>query len=124
MTRDETILRERLKGDTLHAIGGRHGLSHEGVRYVVARETRRMIDEIHLDLLTSHATGEAPSFVIPEHGGEDFDLAMEYVQFVTRELAERGMRVRVEYRPTYNGVVLALVDAEPPANSAMNRSTR
>jgi hypothetical protein len=40
MTRDETILRERLKGDTLHAIGERHGLCHEGARQIANREGR------------------------------------------------------------------------------------
>jgi hypothetical protein len=124
MTRDEAMLNDHLAGASLRELGQRYSLSHEGVRLAIARQGRQVIDRIHLDLLTSHATGEMPTFVVPGHAGPDFDLALEYVRWVTQELEERGLKVRVHYRPTYSpaGVVLALEDAGPPSNRAKVRN--
>lgn len=118
MNRDETMLNDHLAGASLRDLGQRHGLSHEGVRLAIAREGRKVIDQIHLALLTSHATGELPTFLVPGNAGPDFDLALEYVRWVTQELDERGVNVRVHYRQTWSpaGVVLALEDADPPSN--------
>jgi hypothetical protein len=86
MTRDEAMLNDHLAGASLRELGQRYSLSHEGVRLAIARQGRQVIDRIHLDLLTSHATGEMPTFVVPGHAGPDFDLALEYVRWVTQEL--------------------------------------
>jgi hypothetical protein len=122
MTRDETMFRQRMKNASFREIAEAQGLTAEGVRLAVAREGRRQVDRLHLDLLSSHATGELPAFAIPGHAGPDFDLAMEYVQWSARELSERGLRVLVHYRPVHNGVVIALEDADPPSNRTKVRN--
>jgi hypothetical protein len=122
MTRDETMFRERLKGASFSDIAETQSLTGEGVRLAVAREGRKQIDRLHLDLLASHATGDFPAFAIPGHAGPDFDLAMEYVQWAARELSQRGLRVLLHYRPVHNGVVIALEDADPPSNRTKVRN--
>jgi hypothetical protein len=124
MTRDQQMLKERIGGATFERIGIHHSVTTSGARQIVNRAGRRMIDTIHLDLLTSHATGSLPTFLIPDHAGPDFDEAVETVQWVCRELDGRGIRVEVIYRPVHNGVVIALADADPPQNSKATRSTR
>jgi len=46
MSRDQEVLVERLRGDTLATIAEHHDLSVEGVRLVVAREGRRHIERL------------------------------------------------------------------------------
>jgi hypothetical protein len=111
---DQAILTERLRGRTLRDLADVTGLSPEGVRVVVAREGRKQIDQIELQLMVNTKTDDLLALVVPGHGGPDFDLAMGYVQWVVRELDERGIRVQVHYRPTYNGVVMALEDVTRP----------
>ena len=48
---DETILTERIRGRTLRDLADTTGLTPEGVRFVVARESRRQLDRIELALL-------------------------------------------------------------------------
>jgi hypothetical protein len=121
--RDDAVFRERLLGADLRDIAKRHDLSPEGVRIVVAREGRRQVDEIHLALVASHATGELPAIAIPDHGGEDFDLAMEWVRWIVDQLSRVGMRVKVHYRPVFNGIVVALEDRDPPLNSKLTKES-
>ena len=111
---DQAILTERLRGRTLRDLAETTGLTPEGVRFVVAREGRQQIDRIELALLANTKTDDVLGFVVPGHGGEEFDLALSYVQWVVRELTGRGIRVAVHYRPTENGVLLALEDTTRP----------
>ena len=111
---DAAILTERLRGRTLRDLAGETGMSPEGVRVVVAREGRKQIDRIELALLANTKSDDVLAFAIPDHGGPDFDLAMEYAQWVVAQLTERGIRVAVHYRATHNGVVLALEDVTRP----------
>lgn len=111
--RDTAVLNERLRGDTLRNIGERHDLTPEGVRVVVAREGRRQIDELEMRLMVNRRTGDTEAFVIPDHGGPDFDVALGYFQWAIRELAGRGVQVRVHYRPAHNGVVFGVEDVTP-----------
>jgi hypothetical protein len=111
--RDTVVLNERLRGDTLRTIGDRHDLTPEGVRLVVAREGRRRIDELEMRLMVGRRTGEVEAFVIPDHGGPDFDVALGYFHWAMRELAKRGVKVRVHYRPAHNGVVFGVEDVTP-----------
>ena len=80
----------------------------------MVREGRTHIDRIELDLLATTKTDEVVAFVVPDHGGPDFDLAMEYVRWVVAELTKRDIKVAVHYRATSNGVVLALEDVTRP----------
>lgn len=109
-TRNQQILAERLTGESLQAIATRHGITHAGVRYVVASEARRQIDDLELRLLANRQTGELEAFVIPELGGPDFDTAMAYFTWAMKELAAREINVKVHYRPTPEGVVFAVED--------------
>jgi hypothetical protein len=111
---DHSLLAERLRGRTFAELADRTGLTGEGARFVVAREARRQIDRIELDLLVATKTDEVVAFVVPDHGGENFDLALEYVRWVVAELTKREIKVAVHYRPTYNGVVVALEDVTRP----------
>jgi hypothetical protein len=105
------MLRERLQGSTLAEVGARHDLTAEGVRVIVAREGKRQIDELAARLRANRETGEVEAFVIPEHSGPDFDLALSYFQWCVKQLAQRGVEVRVHYRPAHNGVVIGGVRA-------------
>lgn len=90
---------------------------------VVAREGRKQIDRIELDLLAATKTDEVVAFVVPGHGGPDFDLALEYVRWVVAELTERGIKVAVHYRAVENGVVLALEDVTGAEEDSMTTAT-
>ncbi len=107
---DSAILTERLRGRTLRDLADTNALSPEGVRVVVAREGRKQIDEIELALLVGTKDDSVLAFVVPDHAGPDFDLALAYIQWVTAELTKRGVKIAVHYRPTENGIVLALED--------------
>jgi hypothetical protein len=89
-------------------------MTAEGIRLVVAREGRKQIDRIELDLLAATKTDEVVTLVVPGHGGPDFDLALEYVRWVVAELTERDIKVAVHYRAVENGVALALEDVMRP----------
>jgi hypothetical protein len=85
---DQALLSERLRGRTLRDLADTTVLSIEGVRVVVAREGGKQIDEIELALLANTKTDDLLAFVVPEHGGPDFDSAMSYVQWVCRDEAK------------------------------------
>ena len=110
MERDAQVLAERLGGDTLKEIAERHDLSIEGARVVIFREARKQIDALELRLLANRKTGDVELFLIPDHGGPDFDLAIEYFQWCLRELAARDVDVKVHYRPVENGVCFGVED--------------
>ena len=88
---DDTILTERLRGRTLRDLADTNNMTAEGIRLVVVRAGRKQIDRIELDLVKATKTDEVVAFVVPDHGGEDFDLALSYVQWVVAELTERGV---------------------------------
>jgi hypothetical protein len=106
--RDQQVLTERIAGGTLRDIGARHGLSHEGVRVVADRAARRHLDDLQARLAANIATDNLEVLLIPGHSGPDFDEAIAYVQWVTRELAGRGVKLRVHYRPADSGVAFGL----------------
>jgi glyoxylase-like metal-dependent hydrolase (beta-lactamase superfamily II) len=110
--RDQHVLAERIRGDTLKEIGLSHGLSIEGVRVVLAREGRRQIDDLERRLRANVETGELDTLLIPGHGGPDFDLALAYMRWALRELHDRGIAVRVHYRNIQAGVIFGL-ELEP-----------
>jgi hypothetical protein len=108
--RDQQILVERSRGDTRREIGERHGLSHEAVRLIVVREGRNQIDDLELRLLANRKTGDVELYLIPDHGGPEFDLAIDYFQWCLRQLAERGVETQIHYRPVPNGVAFGIED--------------
>ena len=106
--RDESILSERIAGDTLRTIADRHGLSHEGVRFVADRAARCQLDDLERRLRANVGTDDLEVLLVPDHGGPEFDQAIAYVQWVTRALAQRGVELKVHYQATYNGVAFGL----------------
>ncbi len=108
--RDREVLHERIRGDTLREIGERHDLTPEGARLVVAREGRRHIDDLELRLMVNRKTGDVEAFLIPDHSGPDFDLAIAYFRWAMNELGTRNVDVRIHYRPVPEGVVFAVED--------------
>jgi len=108
--RDTRILLDRVRGDTLAAIGKRYGMTHQNAHVVVLREGTRQINDLEMRLLANRATGDVELFLIPDHGGPDFDLAIEYVRWALRELAQRGVQTRVHYRAAENGVAFGVED--------------
>ena len=79
--------RSSASGYAAHAphLADTNGLSPEGVRVVFAREGQKQITEIELALLVNTKTNDLVALVVPDHGGPDFDLALNYVQWVLRE---------------------------------------
>ena len=108
--RDTQILLDRVRGDTLAAIGERYGMTHQNVHAIVVRERTRHLNDLELRLLANRTTGDVELFLIPDHGGPDFDLAIEYMRWSLHELAQRGVRTRVHYRPTETGVAFGVED--------------
>ena len=107
---DQQLLAERARGDSLRQIGERHELSPEGVRVVVAREGRKQIDRLELALLANRKSGDVELFLIPSTTGPEFHLAVDYLQWCVRQLAERGVDVRVTYRPVEGGCAFGIED--------------
>jgi hypothetical protein len=108
--RDQQVLAERARGDSLRQIAERHDLSPEGVRLIVVREGRKTIDALEMRLLLNRKTGDVEVYLIPGHGGPEFDLAVDFFQWTLRQLAERGVETKVHYRPVENGVAFGLED--------------
>jgi hypothetical protein len=106
--RNEAVLSERIGGDTLREIGGRHGLSPEGVRVVVAREGDRQIDALEHDLDLAAETGEHPTFLVPFQEDEGWQTALAYFQWCLDRLRARGRRVTVTTRQTASGTAFMI----------------
>ena len=87
-------------------------MSIEGVRFGLAREGRRQIDDLVRRLKRNAETGELEAFLVPGHGGEDFQTALSYLQWVLGQLHDRGVAVRAQYRKLTAGLVFGL-EIEP-----------
>jgi hypothetical protein len=107
--RDQQIILERARGDTLEAIGERHGVSYQRVQMIV-RETRHAIDRLELELLKARKTGEAIGLAIPNQDQADRQLALSYFGWCVEQLRSRDVQVAVETRQTPAGVVLFISD--------------
>ena len=108
--RDTAVLTERIAGAKLRDIGARHGLSHEGVRVVADRTGRRHLDDLQRRLAANVGTDDLEVLLVPDHSGPAFDAAIAYVGWVTHALAERGVELKVTYRPAESGVAFGLED--------------
>ena len=110
MERDAVILQERIGGDTFRQIGERHGISTMRAHTVFHRSARQHLDDLELRLLANTKTDDLEVLLIPDHSGPGFDAAIDYLRWVTHELAERGVQLKVHYRPAMNGVAFGLED--------------
>ena len=108
--RDQEIVLERDRGDTVVEIGQRHGISHQRVSVVMANATE-IVNKCDLDLMLARKTGEVCGYLIPF--GPDYSTALDFSTWLIKRLRDRGMVVDIETRRTTNGLVLFLSDATP-----------
>jgi hypothetical protein len=113
-TRDQQVVLERDRGDTIVEIGKRHGISHQRVSYVVNRATE-FVNRVDLDLMVARRTGEAVVYVIPY--SPDYTLAIDFSTWLVKRLRDRGMEVDIETRRAHNGLALLLFDRTPRRSS-------
>jgi len=106
--RDTAVLTERIHGDTLRTIGARHSLTPEGVRVVFKRAAQRHLDDLQRRLAANVGTDNLEVLLVPDHSGPEFDQAVAYLRWVTHALAERGVELKVHYRPADTGVAFGL----------------
>ncbi len=105
MSRDESILQERIGGAKLREIGERHGLTREGVRLVAVREAERHLRQVMSDIHDAQRTGDILLFGIPAADPSEQQQAITYLQWVLAHLPEFGADVRVHYRPCPDGAL-------------------
>jgi hypothetical protein len=108
----DQILRERISGAKLDQIARRHRMSIEGVRAIAVKEGRRHVDDLERRLRANVGTDDVEGFLIPGHGGPDFDAALAYLRWALAQLSDRGIQTRIHYRPTQQGVVFGVEIAE------------
>jgi hypothetical protein len=109
-SRDQQVVLERERGDTLVEIGRRHGISHQRVSVLIARATD-FVNRVDLDLMIAGKTDELVAYIVPF--GPDYSQAIEFGQWLVDRLRDRGMVVDIETRRTTNGLILFLTDATP-----------
>jgi hypothetical protein len=110
--RSETILRERIQGDTLSALAKRHRMSIEGVRGVLIREGGQQIDDFERRLRANVGTDQVEAFLIPWHSSEDVLAAVAYLKWALAQLADRGIETRISYQVTDAGAAFGVAIAE------------
>jgi len=108
--RDESIVKERISGDTFREIAERHGISTMRAHTVYGRAAREHIDDLLRRLLANAASAadDLEVLLVPHHSGPEFDAAIDYLRWVTSELAERGVQLKIHPRPAMNGVAFGL----------------
>jgi transcriptional regulator len=109
-TRDQRIVLERQRGDTIVEIARRHGISHQRVSVVTANATR-FASRAYLDLMVARKTGEVVAYLVPF--GPDYTLALAFSDWLIQELRSMGMEVGVETRGVHNGLIVFLSDTTP-----------
>ena len=109
-TRDQAIVLERERGDTVVEVGKRHGISHQRVSRVMANATE-FVNKVDLDLMVARRTGEVCVLVIPY--GPDYTRALDFGQWLIGRPRDRGMVLEVETRRATDGLALLLTDATP-----------
>jgi hypothetical protein len=109
-TRDQQIVLERDRGDTVGEVGSRHGISHQRVSAVMANATE-IVNAVDLQLMIAKKTGEVVGYIVPF--SEHYTLALDFSSWLAKRLRDRGMQVDINTRRTTNGLVLFLADATP-----------
>jgi hypothetical protein len=108
-TRNQRLVLERARGDTLDTIGQRHGISHQRVHMVV-REATEHVNQIELELMVARKTGHVCSLLVPYQAQEDRQLALNYFDWVVAQLRAREVDVKATHIPTTAGSVFLLED--------------
>ena len=108
--RDQQIFFERVRGDTVAGIGSRHGVSHQAVSQIVVRERNRHLDRLEMQLMVARREGQVVGLAVPNQAQDDRVLALRYFAWVLDALRARDLEIKVETRPTSEGLVLFLED--------------
>jgi hypothetical protein len=108
--RDEQVLAERRRGDTLREIAARHDLSIEGTRYVANRAARTHVAEILCHMWDAQNRGDLLVLAIPDAAEPDQQQAIDYLAWLISEMPD-CVKLRIHYRPTMDGhICFALED--------------
>lgn len=115
LERNEELVRRRVAGDDFQSLSRRFGVSPQRVAVVFRDQATKAIDALEMSLLTDIKTGQTTLLLVPDHPAEDRDLALGWLAYCLRRLAERGVEVGVEPRIAEDGVIFALTDVTPYA---------
>jgi hypothetical protein len=108
--RDQQILSERRRGDTLREIAVRHDVSIEGARYISNKAARTHVAEVLCHMWSAQNQGELLVLAIPDCSEPDQQQAIDYLSWLLSEMPD-CVELRVHYRPTVEGhVVFGLED--------------
>jgi hypothetical protein len=108
--RNEQILSERRRGDTLAMIAARHDLSIEGARYVANRAARTHVAEVLCHMWDAQNHGDLLVLAIPDASEPDQTQAIDYLHWLITEMPD-CVQLKVHYRPTLDGhICFALED--------------
>lgn len=114
---DGQLLAERFRGATYRALAARFGLSVEGARFVVAREARRLIDDLIEGMHAAQSLGELEPLPVP-CGSTDPQVVIGCLGWVLGELEKCGVRPRVWPRPADGGeLAFAIEDLNFPGGN-------
>jgi hypothetical protein len=108
--REKAMLLDHATGETLQATSARYGVSYQRVQNVV-REGRQFIDRLELELLKNTKTDDLVVYVVPY--GPDYQLAIDFNDWVVAELRKRDVQVKIHHRKNADGVIFALEDVTP-----------
>jgi hypothetical protein len=119
---DDRAFRESiLEGGSVRQIAHRHGIPESRAYRAIKAGAKEFVSQVHLDLLTSHADGDVPAILFPNQPGPTLDRALDFARWLTNELEDRGIHVRLHYRQAVDGgLIIAFSDREAPENSKAN----
>jgi hypothetical protein len=103
--RDETILLDRvIGGDTLPAIGERHGITRQAVHQIITSRALTHTGRIVREMWQAQIDGEILILAIPAGFSEYQNAAVDYLHWVLRELDRLwDIQARVHYVPLLDG---------------------
>lgn len=125
-TRDQTILMERIAGDTLRDIGERHDLSYEAVRLIARRAATAHISHLISQMWAAQTAGELLTLAAPGDDPADQRNAAAYLEWLLGEFERRDLRVATHYRPAVAdgglvGLCFAIEDLDFPTSQEGNQ---
>jgi hypothetical protein len=119
---DERAFRESiLEGGSVRIVAKRHGIPESRAFRAIKAGAEAFVSQVHLDLLASHGNGELPAILLPNQPGPTLDRALDFARWLSNELEQRGIAVRLHYRTSADGgLIIALSDRDRPPNSKVN----
>jgi hypothetical protein len=108
--RNEELVRRHVAGEPYTELARRYGVSPQRVALICRREATAAVNRLELQLLLDLKRETTTTFVVPCEPREDRDLALAWLAYVLRRLAERDVEVAVDVRDAPNGTAYALHD--------------